>query len=55
MKLRTEPCGCGHYHDKQGREQVQMCAKHAAEFAERHQAAVQSGSHVERAKRGEVA
>ena len=41
-------CTCKSGTDKRGREWIELCAEHQAEHDERHQAAVESCSHVYR-------
>lgn len=41
-------CGCVVERDRRGREMVQLCPQHAAEFDAEHEDARRSGSHVAR-------
>lgn len=41
-------CGCRRGHERNGRETIELCATHEAEWRERHEAARRSGSHVDR-------
>lgn len=43
-------CVCKSGVDKRGREWIELCATHQAEADERHQASVESCSHVYRAQ-----
>jgi hypothetical protein len=49
-----DDCGCRHFVDARGREIIEQCVADRALSNARHQAAIQSGSHVYRVANGNI-
>ncbi len=48
MITSTDPCGCRHIRHRSGREVIELCAPHAAEAVERHEASKATGWNADR-------